>query len=157
MARLTLWLGGRQFLVDASGGNVTVDGVPVPVTAFEDGSVRIEDGSGQRAWTIASGDVRWVFLDGRVYEFDVERPGVGRKRGGSHHGSLTAPMPATVLRLAVKEGDIVKKGQTVVLLEAMKMELPVRTAAGGKVTAVNCREGELVQPGTILVELAEGD
>jgi 3-methylcrotonyl-CoA carboxylase alpha subunit len=66
-------------------------------------------------------------------------------------------MPATVLRIVVKTGDVVKKGQTLILLEAMKMELPVKTAADGIVTAVNCREGELVQPGTTLVELDEAD
>jgi 3-methylcrotonyl-CoA carboxylase alpha subunit len=40
-----------------------------------------------------------------------------------------------------------------IVLEAMKMELPIRTAAEGVVRAVSCREGELVQPGTVLVEL----
>ena len=62
-------------------------------------------------------------------------------------------MPATVLRVLVAPGTAVKKGDTVVLLEAMKMELPIRAPADATVTAVNCREGELVQPDTILIEL----
>jgi glutaconyl-CoA decarboxylase len=62
-------------------------------------------------------------------------------------------MPATVLRINVKPGDAVKKGDVLVLLEAMKMELPIRAAADATVAAVHCREGELVQPDTPLVEL----
>jgi biotin carboxyl carrier protein len=64
-----------------------------------------------------------------------------------------APMPATVVRVLVREGDRVEKGETLVLLEAMKMELPVRAPDAGVVAAVRCREGELVQPDTVLVEL----
>jgi biotin carboxyl carrier protein len=47
----------------------------------------------------------------------------------------------------------VKKGDTLLVLEAMKMELPVRAPGDGTVTAVSCREGELVQAGVVLVEL----
>jgi geranyl-CoA carboxylase alpha subunit len=67
---------------------------------------------------------------------------------------LTAPMPATVIKVLVSPGQQVRKGDTVVLLEAMKMELPVRALADGTVGAVNSREGDLVQPDQILVELS---
>jgi 3-methylcrotonyl-CoA carboxylase alpha subunit len=77
-----------------------------------------------------------------------------RTRRGSTDASqsLSAPMPATVIKVMVKPGDLVKKGDTVVLLEAMKMELPLRSAGDATVAAVHCREGELVQPETVLVE-----
>ena len=99
------------------------------------------------------GDLRWVFIDGRVYELAEARP-LARVRS-SHHGALTAPMPATVLRVLVKVGDVVKHGDSLVILEAMKMELPVRANGPGTIRAVNCREGELVQPGTTLIEIGE--
>jgi len=67
-------------------------------------------------------------------------------------GALTAPMPATVIKIHVRPGDSVKKGDVVLLLEAMKMELPVRAAGEGVVRAVCCREGELVQADVVLVE-----
>ena len=67
--------------------------------------------------------------------------------------SLTAPMPATVIKVLVTPGSVVKKGDTVIVLEAMKMELPVRAPADGTVAAVHCREGELVQADTTLIEL----
>jgi 3-methylcrotonyl-CoA carboxylase alpha subunit len=120
------------------------------------GSMRITPDpatAGTVAWTVAAGDVRWVFLDGKVFELTEARP-AARARGG-HHGSLTAPMPATVRRVLVGVGDAVKRGEPLVILEAMKMELPVRANGPGTVTAVHCREGELVQPGLALIEIDE--
>ena len=61
-------------------------------------------------------------------------------------------MPATVVKVLVKPGDRVAKGDTVVVLEAMKMELPVRALGDAVVAAVRCREGELVQADATLVE-----
>jgi biotin carboxyl carrier protein len=62
-------------------------------------------------------------------------------------------MPATVIKVLVAPGAIVKKGDTVIVLEAMKMELPIRAPADATVMAVHCREGELVQPDAALIEL----
>ena len=62
-------------------------------------------------------------------------------------------MPATVLKVLVAPGATVSKGDTLLILEAMKMELPIRAAANAVVLEVRCREGELVQPDTVLVEL----
>jgi acetyl/propionyl-CoA carboxylase alpha subunit len=70
-----------------------------------------------------------------------------------HHGSLMAPMPATVAKIEAQVGQQVKRGETLLILEAMKMELPVRAPADGAVTAINCAEGELVQPGVPLIEI----
>jgi 3-methylcrotonyl-CoA carboxylase alpha subunit len=64
-------------------------------------------------------------------------------------------MPATVRRVLVGTGDTVERGDLLVILEAMKMELPVRATTAGRITAVHCREGELVQAGVTLVELDE--
>jgi acetyl-CoA carboxylase biotin carboxylase subunit len=76
-----------------------------------------------------------------------------RRAAGSAGGAITAPMPATVLKVHVNAGDSVKKGDTLVLLEAMKMELPLRAPGDATVAAVRCREGELVQADAVLVEL----
>ena len=134
-----LRLGDQEFRVEIDGNRVLVDGTAVDVPA--------------RAEAVADGDKRWVFLDGEVYEFEVQR--TGRKRTAGHHGSLSAPMPATVVRVNTQTGARVKKGETLLVLEAMKMELPVRATTDGVVAAVNCRIGELVQPGVPLVEIDE--
>jgi acetyl-CoA carboxylase biotin carboxylase subunit len=76
-----------------------------------------------------------------------------RRTAASIGGAITAPMPASVLKVNVQPGDRVKKGDTVVVLEAMKMELPVRAPADATVAAVHCREGELVQADATLLEL----
>ena len=62
-------------------------------------------------------------------------------------------MPATVRQVVVSPGARVQQGDVLLVLEAMKMELPVRAPGDGTVAAVNCREGELVQAGQELIEL----
>ena len=98
---------------------------------------------------------RWAFWNGHVFKAaapDAARPPAGRSRAHVAQ-TLAAPMPATVISVLVSPGAAVKKGDTVIVLEAMKMELPLRAPADGTVTAVHCREGELVQPDTTLIEL----
>jgi len=78
-----------------------------------------------------------------------------RKRASTSAGrNLIAPMPATVIKVHVRAGDAVKKGDIVVVLEAMKMELPLRALGDGIVSTVLCREGELVQADATLIEFA---
>jgi acetyl-CoA carboxylase biotin carboxylase subunit len=78
----------------------------------------------------------------------------GRPAGRAFPGeAVTAPMPATVIKINVKPGDAVNKGDIVILLEAMKMELPVRAPDSGTVRAIRCREGELVDADAVLLEL----
>jgi 3-methylcrotonyl-CoA carboxylase alpha subunit len=158
MAERTVQLrhGSRDYTITiAKDGHVRVDGVAVAASPLSDGAVRLDD-SGVTAWVAAAGDARWVFLDGRTYVFEVQKGRITRRQTG-HHESLTAPMPATVRRINVAVGDRVKRGDTLIVLEAMKMELPVKAAANGVVELINCRESELVQPGTTLIELEAGE
>jgi biotin carboxyl carrier protein len=102
---------------------------------------------------------RWAFWHGHVFHdaqrasnVDAGSAAARARRAHSAH-ALTAPMPATVIKVLVTPGSTVKKGDTVILLEAMKMELPLRAPADATVRAVHCREGELVQPDATLIEL----
>jgi biotin carboxyl carrier protein len=104
----------------------------------------------ERLYAVSSGPTTWVFRNGFVHEITEET--TARKRAGAHE-SLTAPMPATVLQINVAAGAEVKRGDVLLLLEAMKMELPLRAPADGRVTAIQCAPGQLVQPGTTLIEL----
>lgn len=103
-----------------------------------------------QVYAVNSGGRIWIFHDGAVYEIAPEE---GRKRTAHAHGALTSPMPATVIAVKAKTGDEVHKGDILVVLEAMKMELPVRAPGDGRVTAVHCRPGDLVQPGLSLIDL----
>ena len=66
---------------------------------------------------------------------------------------LRAEVEATVLKLNLKPGDSVREGDTVVVLEVMKMEFPVEATTAGVVTEISVKEGELVKEGQLLARL----
>ena len=74
---------------------------------------------------------------------------------GGEQSSLTAPMPGTVIRVLVGDGDSVKPRQALVVLEAMKMETPIVSPYEAVVRAVHVEEGDRVAGGELLVELEE--
>jgi 3-methylcrotonyl-CoA carboxylase alpha subunit len=156
VAILTLKHGNQQYTVSVGAESVRVGDRDVAVRVQADGSLRVGNSSNALAWSVASGDSRWVFFDGELYEFTVVRMTGRRKRAGGHHDSLTAPMPATVRKINVMVGDRIARGDTLIVLEAMKMELPVKATSSGTVEAINCREGDLVQPGAPLIDIEEG-
>jgi len=66
---------------------------------------------------------------------------------------VTPPMPAIVISVSVEKGDIVKKGQAVVIVSAMKMETTLVAPFDGKVISINIKDGDKVMPGDILVDI----
>ena len=94
----------------------------------------------------------WVFLDGNVWRV-VNSTDEGRPRTSRGESSVMAPMPATVVTINTAVGKPVSEGDTIIVLEAMKMELPIQAPRSGVVKAINCARGELVQPGVNLVEI----
>jgi acetyl-CoA carboxylase biotin carboxyl carrier protein len=66
---------------------------------------------------------------------------------------VNAHITGTVWKIEVEVGDSVTEGQTVVILESMKMEMPVESTAAGKVTAVLVKEGDAVEEGAPVVEV----
>ncbi|MGN8049806.1 acetyl/propionyl/methylcrotonyl-CoA carboxylase subunit alpha [Curtobacterium sp. 22159] len=83
-----------------------------------------------------------------------KRRSSGVKGGLASSGSVTSPMQATVVKLAVAEGDTVVKGDLLVVLEAMKMEQAVAAPRDGVVTALNAPVGQTISSGHVLLELA---
>jgi biotin carboxyl carrier protein len=131
-------------------------GDAIEVVPLGNGRFQVNQGTSRRiAFAVLSSEA-WVFLDGRVYQVS-EGGGNGstRRSRADDDSALTAPMPGTVLAIHVAPGQRVERNDVVMVLEAMKMELPIRAPRDGVVTAVGCRVGELVQPGTKLVELDE--
>jgi biotin carboxyl carrier protein len=93
---------------------------------------------------------------GRSYRFEWS--------AGEHHaiaadsrrqGGLSAPMPGLVLKVLVRPGDTVRAHQTLIVLEAMKMEHNIEAPYDGTVKTVNCVEGGRVAEGVVLVELEQ--
>jgi len=129
------------------------------VSRIAQGAYLVEGGDKRAVVYVASTDEGpWAFYDGRVFRpaQDPRSTTRVRRSEGSAEArqTLTAPMPATVRAVVAQPGAQVRKGDTVVVLEAMKMELPIRAEGDGVVYAVHCEAGELVQPDTVLVEIA---
>src|SRR5437588_7731552 len=122
------------------------------------GVYRVEqDGRQETVYVAGTGQDRWAHWNGHVFHEVLaaepsDRP-AARGRGAAIAQPLTAPMPATVIKILVAPGAAVKKGDTMIVLEAMKMELPLRAPADATVTAVHCREGELVEADQALIDL----
>ena len=156
MAAVTLRLGDRAVLahVDAS-GHVRIDDEAFTVAMSSPGLYVVTADSGR--WHVAvaeSGDARWVSVNGQVAVLDLDAgPSRGPRKKTARADAMMAPMPATVVKLLAVPGQSVAEGETVLVLEAMKMELPVRAPRAGVVKAMHCAQGDLVQPGVALVDL----
>lgn len=121
-----------------------------------DGVYRVEhEGRAEIVYVAGPPEDAWAFWNGQVFHNALENVARAHRHPATsdRRQSLAAPMPATVRKVLVQPGTAVRNGDTVILLEAMKMELPIRTATNGVVTAVHCREGDLVQADAVLVEL----
>ncbi len=155
---------------------VHVDGRPVSVEIRSDGGFATEGeapalqvaplgGGAYRVtrednvtllFVAGSGDRRWVFVEGETHEVDLaDRSRSDPLPRARRRGALSAPMPATVVKVFVGPGDVVRAGETLLIVEAMKMELPLTAPHGGRVAAMHCAEGDRVEPGVELVELTE--
>jgi 3-methylcrotonyl-CoA carboxylase alpha subunit len=75
------------------------------------------------------------------------------KKSGAHAGGLTSPMPGKIFKVLKEAGTEVKKGEAILILEAMKMEHSIRSDKDGKVKKINYKVGELVQGGVTLAEV----
>jgi biotin carboxyl carrier protein len=104
------------------------------------------------AYGVRQGGALWVFVDGTVVVVDSERDG-GPAAPQEDDAGLAAPMPARVLSIAVEVGQRVAKGDVLVTLEAMKMELPVRAPRDGTIKVISCQTDRMVNAGDRLVEL----
>ncbi len=111
------------------------------------------DGSAHIAHVSKVGDDWWIHLDGRIHIVTGHEPGSSSDSSGE--GGLSAPMPGTILEVHVKEGQRVREGQTLLVMEAMKMEHRIQAPKSGEVVALKFSEGDRVDMGTTLVELSD--
>ena len=103
-----------------------------------------------------------VTVNGTVYEIELEEltgaapsapaapaaPAVAAAPAGGEQ--VTSPMPGTILAVNVAVGDTVKRGQVLMILEAMKMENEIMCPCDGKIASVNTSKGSSVESGTLL-------
>ncbi len=94
-----------------------------------------------------------VFDDGDVYEFDFEPTGHHGELDADSDGAVLSPMPGKIVSVAVKAGDTVVKGQTLLVLEAMKMEHALAAPFDGVVAELSAETGAQVSEGVTLAKL----
>ncbi|HEX9816269.1 MAG TPA: biotin/lipoyl-containing protein [Candidatus Thermoplasmatota archaeon] len=99
-----------------------------------------------------------VYVNGEETRFMIQksRPRIGGKRSSAaaiKGARLKPPMPGRIVSVEVKVGDQVKKGQPLLVLEAMKMQNEVSAPTDGLVKSVNVKPGQTVDANTILVEI----
>jgi 3-methylcrotonyl-CoA carboxylase alpha subunit len=132
----------------------------VEVLYLRDGRIRATvDGRVLEGGFTSEGRNTWVSFEPSVWCLErPDAPDVDGALAGSEAGdgaSLTAPMPGTVVKVLVGEGDEVEEGQTLLVLEAMKMEQSVAAPHAGTVKALPYAEGARVPGGAVLAELNE--
>jgi 3-methylcrotonyl-CoA carboxylase alpha subunit len=101
---------------------------------------------------VRDGDTIHLSWRGSAYRLVEEKEG-GRASRRQVAGGLEAPMPGKVIAVKAAPGQAVKKGEELLVVEAMKMENAIRAPRDGIVRSVGARVGDMVGPGTILVEL----
>ncbi|MBL8099136.1 MAG: biotin/lipoyl-binding protein [Anaerolineales bacterium] len=106
------------------------------------------------AYVSSDGARRWVTINGQTLMLTKTS---GAKQGvrHDHAGGLTAPMPGQVRSVTVSEGDVVKKGQTLLTMEAMKMEIKIQALMDGKIKSVFVLQGDTVEREQILIEMED--
>jgi biotin carboxyl carrier protein len=116
--------------------------------------VLMVNGARHTAYLARVGSTLYVAVDGDVFE--LKKPDARRARRKGPHGedNLTASMPGQVAKVLVGEGDTVQRGQPLIVLEAMKMEIKLAAPHDGRVTKVLVRQGQVVERGQRLIEMA---
>jgi biotin carboxyl carrier protein len=113
------------------------------------------DGAQIVVYAARQGAVRHVWDGGETFALSVPDAVAGRRATARPaSGSLAAQMPGQVAEVLAQAGDIVARGQTLVILEAMKMEIRVSAPADGIISRVLVRVGDVVERGQTLVEIA---
>ncbi len=150
-------------------GNAEIDLTPTGKTyraAFGEKTMEVEilqakegrldlliDGKHLTAFVSSENAKRWVTVNGETRVL-TKPAGAKRKSAGHEHASeLAAPMPGQVRAVNVSEGDSVTKGQTLLVLEAMKMEIRIQAPRDGKVMKLFVQQGQTVEREQALIEI----
>jgi biotin carboxyl carrier protein len=134
-----------------------IDFLPLGETLY---SVIMESSSHEVLVDNVEGNEHEVLIGGRLYTADVldERALLlgsrrGELGGDSGEASIKAPMPGLIVDVPVQEGDTVTKGQTVVILESMKMQNELKSPRDGTVQRVSVEAGQSVEQKKVLVTI----
>ncbi len=110
------------------------------------------DGNRVAVYVSSDGAKRWVTVNGRTFMLTQQSGAHKRGSGGQQGaGGLAAPMPGVVRSVNVAAGEAVTKGQTLIVLEAMKMEIRIRAPKNGMVKSLSVKQGQTVEREQVLI------
>lgn len=146
----------------ASGYRLHIDDrqVPAMLQSQDDGSAILTvDGHSERVVIAVRGDDVFVHLDGTAYQLRYAHPldRLAAQAHGSAADSVRAPMPGSLVAVHVEVGAAVAKGQTLLVMESMKMETSIVAPRDGVVEAVHFEQGQTFDRDALLVSLAAGE
>ena len=131
-----------------------VEGTPVRMVTFGDAVHRVVARRGESRGRFT------LWLDGFRYEVEAldERTRAIRELSGASAAAsgpapLKAPMPGMIVRVAVQAGDEVVPGQSLIVMEAMKMENELRATVAARIKSVHAQAGTAVEKGALLLEM----
>ena len=134
---------------------IEVDGERVEASAVLLGGARFEGQTAAgrvRVFVAREGDRVFARIGERTYNLRVAtRATSGSSADSENQGGLEAPMPGRVSRVAVATGDLVKRGQELIVVEAMKMENALVAPIEGVVKSLAVKVGDMVTPGSALI------
>ncbi|HEY9547777.1 MAG TPA: acetyl-CoA carboxylase biotin carboxyl carrier protein subunit [Solimonas sp.] len=102
------------------------------------------------------GDDVFVHLDGEAYQLRYRHPldRLAAQAGGAAEDSIVAPMPGSIVAVSVTVGDTVARGQTLLVMESMKMETTIAAPRDGVIATVNFDKGQTFDRDALLLSLA---
>jgi biotin carboxyl carrier protein len=152
--KFTLQLEGHPYEIERRGDLVVVNGVEY-TCALKEGQVLV--GGNPHAVKISAATAEVDGISYAIAAEGLEEPkaaGRGRKAAshsaGEEAGALMAIMPGLIIKILKKEGDAVQAGETVMILEAMKMQNELQAKTGGVITQMNVKQGENVEMRQVL-------
>jgi len=141
---------GGEYLATLDGKNIRVK--ILRADALTGRMELLLDGRRVVAHVSADKAQRWVTTGGHTAAL-TKTSGAPRGVRHDHAGGLIAPMPGQIRSVAVAVGDAVTKGQTLLTMEAMKMEIRIQALDDGKVSALHVQQGQTVEREQILIEV----
>jgi biotin carboxyl carrier protein len=111
------------------------------------------DGERVTAYVSADGAKRWVTVNGQTLMLTKSTSAKRRGSSQDHGAGLVAPMPGLVRSVNVEQGEAVMKSQTLLVLEAMKMEIRIQAPRDGLVKKLLVKQGQTVEREQVLIEI----
>ena len=132
-------------------GSFDLEAGETRVRVVRQGDTLMLDGVRHRVPATRSGDTLLVLVNGTTWALDLVDPLLPPRTEGAGGDRLTAPMPGRIVSVNVEPGAPVKRGEVLLVLEAMKVQLRLSAPRDGIVAAVRAQQGELVDDGAELV------